>query len=1365
MPADAAPRWHRPLRAFLYGSALCVAMLAVATSAVRWELGRLCALVEGRMPGIERLLPGTIVRAASVAHGLHWLNPYVQFKGVALQTPQGTRGAATLVAGELDTLRSLLHLAPVLRHLEVRGGVADIGQAADGHWQLPRTRTVGEGFVGSAWWRTLLWQSGRLELADLRVRLRPVHGAPVGLRLMGAAQNGAGTHQLDARLMCTGECGGYLRYNLSGGRVGGLQEGSLAFRLLGVPRVAGALRVGGSWLDIGDNHGAGDFVIHRGTNAGSGSFLASARLHGPVGGVDAVLASRLAGGGEHDLDLRLTDLSLRLNDRLIPMAGAVLARRGENWFATLPDVQLQSVVAPIVAAGVLPGDATRWLQQLNPQARLHDLRVYVGERFAYSAAVDGVTVAAFGGSPMVRDLRGRVIGDANGGRLTILPGRMALGFPDVFDAAFDGISIAGPLDFHYGANGFALHSGLLNVAAGDVSVGGRFALRWPKDSSLRTLTLLLEATNGRAEATPRYLPKTLAPNLRNWLVQAIGVGRVPRGFVGLHTYLGPELAHHTAVELAFDVEHTAFRFLPEWPRLDDVVGQMKLSHGLLTAAVSGARSGGLRVATGQVSMRTSDPHLTVVVRGVANPAGATEFLLHSPLGRQLAWLGDWQGSGDFGFDLSGRFALNDAAHKFTVTARHAGTTLRNDRLHVTLTGLAGALRYEFPRNIAASGLRASLNQKPVTIDIRSTADDVLFSGRGRGDGAWLSQWLPWPLAKVTGGGFDYFATLRVHTGAELPRGEPGTLLDVRSDLVGFAVRLPAPFVKAAATARPLKFHLQASDDVLRLRVDDAQLAFRGLVRGGAFERGALGLGSLGVAALGGGTGVAAPPFPAAAQPLPPGPAALPAPGAPLPLASRAVLPPAIEAVQPFPTEALQAAAPGLRVTGNPEAVDVLGWSALLAGSTGGGGNMPLSVDLDIGRLLLIDQALPKAKLRVVTRPGGWRVDVDQQTLVANLQVFQDRRPMQLRIGRLRLPRSPEPAGAQPLLPAPGTPEAADPLLDWPIKQFPQMNVAIESLLYGSELLGKVKFDLQPTADGIELGGVTGTLRNVAFNGARLTWQRDARGDRTRMSGVLSAGDLAPVLESFGFAGSIRSQAVTFRTDFGWAGSPANYAARRLEGTAHVNVTNGRFVQVQGANAARVLGVFDFASIARRARLDFSDVFGKGLSFDSIDADLRFAGGELTFPNTLRVEGPGSAFRVGGSVNLASGALDNDMIVTLPLSRALPWYAAYALFTANPLAGAGVLVAERLLHDRLDRFSSAKYHVDGTIEEPQVKFVTVFSNELDQPRLRAPPAAKPAASTKPVLDERSSAAGPEPTMTAATVYSKAAPITAQTEPQP
>ena len=130
---------------------------------------------------------------------------------------------------------------------------------------------------------------------------------------------------------------------------------------------------------------------------------------------------------------------------------------------------------------------------------------------------------------VVKDLRGRVIGDANGGRLTILPGRMALGFPDVFDAAFDGISIAGPLDFHYGANGFALHSGLLNVAAGDVSVGGRFALRWPKDSSLRTLTLLLEATNGRAEATPRYLPKTLAPNLRNWLVQAIGAGRVPRG--------------------------------------------------------------------------------------------------------------------------------------------------------------------------------------------------------------------------------------------------------------------------------------------------------------------------------------------------------------------------------------------------------------------------------------------------------------------------------------------------------------------------------------------------------------------------------------------------------------------------------------------------------------------------------------------------------------------------------------------------------------------------------------------------------------------------------------------------------------------
>jgi hypothetical protein len=73
-----------------------------------------------------------------------------------------------------------------------------------------------------------------------------------------------------------------------------------------------------------------------------------------------------------------------------------------------------------------------------------------------------------------------------------------------------------------------------------------------------------------------------------------------------------------------------------------------------------------------------------------------------------------------------------------------------------------------------------------------------------------------------------------------------------------------------------------------------------------------------------------------------------------------------------------------------------------------------------------------------------------------------------------------------------------------------------------------------------------------------------------------------------------------------------------------------------------------------------------------------------------------------------------MIVTLPVSRGLPWYAAY-VGLANPIAGLGVLVGERVLRKPLEQFSSAKYRITGTVENPQVELVSVFdSNSSESP---------------------------------------------------
>ena len=150
----------------------------------------------------------------------------------------------------------------------------------------------------------------------------------------------------------------------------------------------------------------------------------------------------------------------------------------------------------------------------------------------------------------------------------------------------------------------------------------------------------------------------------------------------------------------------------------------------------------------------------------------------------------------------------------------------------------------------------------------------------------------------------------------------------------------------------------------------------------------------------------------------------------------------------------------------------------------------------------------------------------------------------------------------------------------------------------------------------------------------------------------------------------------------WPGSPLNFDLAHLSGDASLQVSNGRFLDVaQGATP--ILSLINFSTIAKRMSLDFSDVFGAGVSFDTVLAELAVDDGLAQFTKAAEIVGTGSSFRVAGTVDLDSGALDNEMVVTLPLHSSLPWYAAFLLLS-NPASAAAVVVGRQVFKDQLRR---------------------------------------------------------------------------------
>ncbi len=143
----------------------------------------------------------------------------------------------------------------------------------------------------------------------------------------------------------------------------------------------------------------------------------------------------------------------------------------------------------------------------------------------------------------------------------------------------------------------------------------------------------------------------------------------------------------------------------------------------------------------------------------------------------------------------------------------------------------------------------------------------------------------------------------------------------------------------------------------------------------------------------------------------------------------------------------------------------------------------------------------------------------------------------------------------------------------------------------------------------------------------------------------------------------------------------------------------------------LLSLFTPSALAKRInKFDFSDLVDDGMSFDRLGATVSVGQEEMVFTERMRVESPSSSFELGGRVNLRSEALDNEMIVTLPVSSSLPWYGAY-LALANPVAGLGVMLGEQILRKPIQQFSSAKYAITGTLDDPQIKFVSLWDKSM------------------------------------------------------
>src|SRR5690606_936534 len=240
------------------------------------------------------------------------------------------------------------------------------------------------------------------------------------------------------------------------------------------------------------------------------------------------------------------------------------------------------------------------------------------------------------------------------------------------------------------------------------------------------------------------------------------------------------------------------------------------------------------------------------------------------------------------------------------------------------------------------------------------------------------------------------------------------------------------------------------------------------------------------------------------------------------------------------------------------------------------------------------------------------------------------------------------------------------------------------------------FRLLPQESGLRVEELRAELPGASIEGleegsaATLDWQYADGRHESVFHGRFRAGDLAQVLPALGYGANVQSRDARLSGTLAWSGSPAAFALARSSGEVGLRIDGGRFVDVE-PGGARLLGALSLDAIVRRLQLDFSDLFGRGYAFDSIDGRLHLRDGLLRIQDSLRIAGPSSKIDVTGNLDLPRQHIDVELLVKLPLSENLSVLA--GLLGAWPVA-VGTYVAGKLFEEQVAGITSVLYHLEG-----------------------------------------------------------------------
>ncbi len=942
----------------------------------------------------------------------------------------------------------------------------------------------------------------------------------------------------------------------------------------------------------------------------------------------------------------------------------------------------------------MPSGLDRWLLGAAPRGQVDQAALRWSARHGLEYVDIGfrhLQLAADGARPGIGPLDGRLFGDHEALMLSLPAQSTVLRIPHTFRKPIQFKQLDGDIvAWHQGT---AWHIGTARLAFGGTGFSGqaRGEVRVPDAGGKPFMDLFVALGKTTVQAAKQFWPiDAMSPQTVAWLDRSLVDGYLAHAEALLRGNLAdwPFKQHQGRFEARGETRDLTLAYNPNWPAAKGIHAIARfVDDGMLVTADAGT-SKGIRTRSAVAEIPTfHDAQLILSVEGDGNAQDMLDFVRSSPIARkQASALGRLRlgGGGTFGFSLM--LPLRNAS-QFSLggTARMKNVDVDNPDWGLHLGKLGGTLRFD-GKGLSGKGLAVRFNGVPSTLDLAlgdgatGKSDhpvSVMLHGhydvptlvRGRDALA--------PLAKVASGTSDFDIGFDIDDAPGTPVRQ---VLSLDSSLQGIALDLPAPLDKPVNDALPLHMDLR-----LPVSGGDLRVALGGLVRARARLPGDDGT-PLALSVMFGTRW----------------PSALPA--------------------------------RGIRIGGSSERLDVSGWlQRALAQSEQQGGHGPTldGVDVRAAKARVFGATFDDMHLQLSPQPGQIQLRVDSPqakgSLILPTQDLQ-KRGVLARLDRLYWPdeaAAKAEAEMERRQEAPSNGAAASSIdyADTGIDpaSLPPLHISVGDLRLGKARLGQARFESWPTAKGMHIDQLRTHTSHVQIMGSG-DWDGSAHDSHTRMSIDFVSDDLGSLLKALGFGGLFEGGRTSAHLQARWPGEPSSLAMQRMTGSLQVEVSKGRIPDVQ-PGMGRLLGLMALTELPRRLSLDFGDVFGKGLGFDSIKGQFQLEDG-MAVTRNLKLKGSAAEITITGKTNLREKTYDQQILVVPHVGNSLPVVGAIA---GGPVGAAAGLAIQGLLGRGLNKAASARYSLTGTWEKPKI---TLLEKTTARSRPAVPAAAGSAAVPAP-----------------------------------